>query len=104
MKQLEKTIIWSGDGLVNNPVTLKQIDRRGSVALYERIRQSGKAEGYEVIKIRVRKAALMPSGKWSEDHEVYPSAKDFGPYGKFITTRGRAEEVFNQWVKEQDTP
>jgi len=96
VRPLATTIRWSGDGLraPGAVVVLTQIRREGDIAIYKRTReQSGKLEGFEVIKVRVR------SGKWfgSGPYEAYPSANDFGPYGLFVTTLARAEEVFARW-------
>jgi len=84
---------WTGDGLgPAGAVILKQLKREGKIAIYERTRErDGKLEGYEVIKIRVK----FSNGRY----EAYPSANDFGPYARFVTTLARAEEVFREWTQ-----
>jgi hypothetical protein len=97
---LEPTIRWKGDGLGDQgAVILRQIKREGNIAIYSRTKEGG-IEAYEVIKIRVRPARTL-FGHHTPGREVYPSAKEFGHFGKFVTTLARAEEVFSGMQQQQ---
>jgi hypothetical protein len=79
-------------------VILKQLKREGNIAIYKRTKEStGKVEGYEVIRIRLRTGRGFSAGKGT--YEVYPSAKEFGPYARHVMTLERAEQIFRDWTQ-----
>jgi hypothetical protein len=60
--------------------TLKQIKRKGDVALYELYGANGMLYGFELIIIKIRKAREA-FGKFYPEHETYPASEDWGSLG-----------------------
>ena len=59
---------------------LKQIKRRGSVALYELSGPRGVHYGFEVVVIRIRRAEEL-FGRCYPERETYPGNEDWGTCG-----------------------
>jgi hypothetical protein len=58
-----------------------QLERQGTIAIYQ---QQHKASGiirYEVVRIRIRKARIWPNGVSTPDQEAYPAASAWGQDG-----------------------
>lgn len=110
MTALPTQIRFTGEGWKDNPRLLVQVKRTGQVAIYAvykakdvekdpQLIRNAKPGAYEVIRIKQRGASNM-FGHEVEAHEVYPSAKQFGPNGRYVLKFDRANDVFNEWVKE----
>lgn len=79
-----------------NGTTLTQLARVGDIALYE-----SELGGYEVVKIRVRKARTLPNGSHREAAESYPSSEQWGRYGLTFSFESHARFAFEHEVEAQ---
>ena len=103
MKTLELNKVWTGDGYgAVDAITLSQIKRTETGALYHRARKSGMTDGYEVFVIKMRhKGDKLPGNMVElEDREVYPSAGSFGKTAWHIMNLDRANEKFDELVRK----
>jgi hypothetical protein len=105
MINLQTQFVSGAGGFATNPLTYKQLDRTGKVAIYERSRD-GVPFDYEVFKIKV-----LPKGTQvfktitEEDEEKYPGSSQFGGSGCWawpMATLARAMAKYNEVVKETD--
>lgn len=97
MKILEPVKIWTGDGLGQaSAVTLTQLKRTPTVALYQRTQKNGMAGGYEVFIVKIVKAGTpqLGGGVVEEDYEVYPRANSFGKTAWAPGSLGHAEKIY----------
>jgi hypothetical protein len=97
MKTLEPIKIWTGDGLGQaSAVTLTQLKRTPTVALYQRTQKSGAPQGYEVFIVKIVKAGTpqLGGGVVEEDYEVYPRANSFGKTAWAPGSLGHAEKIY----------
>ena len=102
MKILEPIKIWTGDGLGQaSAVTLTQLKRTPTVALYQRTQKSGAPQGYEVFIVKIVKAGTpqLGGGVVEEDYEVYPRANSFGKTAWAPGSLGHAEKIYENLVK-----
>ena len=107
MKILPLIKTWSGDGLgLAGAVTLTQIKRTDTVALYQRTQKNGAPGGYEVFIIKKRlKGQPLPGGLFElEDREVYPSANSFGKTGWAPGSLWHAMKIYNELVTGKIEP
>ncbi len=81
----------------------EQIKRKGNIALYRKAKEGegGLVESFEVIKIRTRKAAKLPSGKSLPQREIYPASSDWGTYGWTSLTSEDALRGFHHLVRDE---
>ena len=102
MKILEPVKIWTGDGLGQaSAVTLTQLKRTPTVALYQRTQKNGMPQGYEVFMVKIVKAGTpqLGGGVVEEDYEVYPRANSFGKTAWAPCSLGHAEKIYENLVK-----
>ncbi len=102
MKTLETVKIWGGDGLGQaSAVTLTQLKRTETAALYQRTQKNGMPGGYEVFMVKVVKAGTpqLGGGVVEEDYEVYPRANSFGRTAWAPGSLGLAEKIYENLVK-----
>lgn len=102
MKILEPVKIWTGDGLGQaGAVTLTQLKRTPTVALYQRTQKNGMPQGYEVFMVKIVKAGTpqLGGGVVEEDYEVYPRANSFGKTAWAPGSLGHAEKIYENLVK-----
>ena len=76
---------------------LRQVQRIGQVALYEKTK--GNYTGWEVILIRERPGRHLPNGKYLPARECYPATTDWGIRGWTATTPADARKRFDKLVK-----
>jgi hypothetical protein len=62
--------------------TYTQLERQGDIAIYEqRHKENPTVVRYEVVRIRVRPAGVLPDGRPVPERESYPSSSEWGRYG-----------------------
>jgi hypothetical protein len=67
------------------------IEREGRIAWYEaRYLNGSELVGYVVVKIRVRKGTMLPSGLLTSCREVFPAPSEFGKFGWFYMPKSRS--------------
>lgn len=77
-----------------------------NVYIYERIMKDGKIFGYEVVIPGIIKGGTeqkFPNGVTKtieDDTEMYPGASSFGRTAWFLSNEARAEDCFNEVLKE----
>ena len=76
---------------------LRQVQRIGQVALYEKTKDN--YTGWEIILIRKRPARHLPNGKCLPARECYPATTDWGICGWTATTPADAQKRFNKQVQ-----
>lgn len=99
MKTLEIEKIWTGDGFgQNEAITLRQIKRTDTVAMYERITKSNLSQGFEVFVVRVVEAGTPLPGNVTvqESYEQYPSANRFGKTAWCVQNLQKADALFEK--------
>ncbi len=99
MKTLELEKVWTGDGLgQSDAVTLKQIKRSAHVAMYQRVTKNGMTQGYEVFHVKVVEAGTPLPGNAvvPETYEQYPSANRFGKNAWCMSSRDRADQLYDK--------
>jgi hypothetical protein len=97
VKTLETVKIWTGDGLGSAAaVTLTQLKRTDTVALYQRTQKNGQPGGYEVFIVNIIKAGtpLPGGGVVEESYEQYPTANRFGRIAWAPGSLARAEKIY----------
>ena len=77
---------------------LRQVQRIGQVALYEKTKDNYTA-GWEIILIRKRPGRHLPGGKFLPAREQYPSSAEWGIRGWTATTPADAQKRFNKQVQ-----
>jgi hypothetical protein len=124
MIEVEKEFVSGDGGFSANPLTYKQLQRSGTVALYERSRD-GKIKDYEVIIIKMDpkgKVQKFPdivkkdeNGKeisripgsvkvLEDDTEKYPTSSQWGHLAWSFHALGGAEDKFDSVVKSETAP
>jgi len=86
--------------------------RNQNVYIYSRTRKDGTVFGWEVVVPHVKPAGTYklptPTGEeqkyitYPEDVEEYPGASAFGRLAWFCDSEARAEEIFNDLLKEKE--
>lgn len=76
---------------------LRQVQRIGQVALYEK--SKGNYTGWEIIHIRKRPARHLPNGKYLPPRECYPATTDWGIRGWTAMSFATAQKQFNKQVQ-----
>ena len=80
------------------------VKREGNVALYEaRYLNGSELTGFVVIKIRIKKATILPSGRINACREVFPSPSEFGKRAWFYMPKSRSasEAHYTELVEEK---
>jgi hypothetical protein len=86
MKALETEFSFSGHWL-------RQIWRKNDVAVYERsLDKENPAHELELVIIRVKPEAKLPTGETVPEREAYPSSSEWGRYGWSFPIR------YKDWV------
>jgi hypothetical protein len=93
--------------------TLKQVFREKRIAIYARVRPNREPHEFELVVIRDKPAATLPSGSIVPEREAYPQPSEWGRWGWSFPIRER-EFVFDlavrmaamtgpygAWVREQ---
>lgn len=99
MKTLELEKIWTGDGYGQaEAITLKQIKRNDTSAIYQRFANNGNPQGFEVFTIKVVEAGTpLPGGVVvPETYEQYPTANKFGKTAWHVGTLEKAEAIYER--------
>ncbi len=78
----------------------EQIKRGEQCAVFKRKKPEHTNAEYEVIIIQRKSARQLPSGSMLEAGEYYPSASQWGAYGKTTLNLGRAMHLYD--VGERD--
>lgn len=78
-----------------NKFLLRQIRREGVAAIYAQHQESGRVQGYEVIRIREGKE-WSAFGKTYPAAEIYPSSEQWGTYGWTYSCLADAERRFRK--------
>lgn len=102
MRTLEEVKIWTGDGLGQQyAVTLTQLKRTPTVALYQRTQKNDAPQGYEVFMVKVVEAGtpLPGGGVVEESYEQYPTANRFGKTAWAPLSLRHAEKIYENLVK-----
>lgn len=97
MKTLELEKIWTGDGYgTTDAITLRQIKRTATAAIYQRFANNGNSQGFEVFTIKVVEAGTpLPGGVVvPETYEQYPTANRFGKTAWHVTNLDKAESIY----------
>lgn len=79
--------------------TYVQLERKENMALYECYDEHGRADCWEIIKVRLSKESSSVIGGVEVQFrakETYPSDEGFGPYGKCFTNKDRALKYWNE--------
>ena len=84
-------------GLRHDGFDLRQVEREGRVALYEKTKDN--YTGWEIILIRKRSARHLPNGKYLPARECYPASSEWGIRGWTAMSLGSAKRQFNKLVK-----
>ena len=79
---------------------LRQVERVGCVALYEKTK--GNYTGWEIILIRKRPGRHLPRGKYLPAREQYPSSADWGIRGWTAMSLADAKKEFNKLVQRYE--
>ena len=80
------------------------IKREGKIAWYEaRYLNGSELTGFVVIKIRIKKATILPSGRINACREVFPSPSEFGKRAWFYMPKSRSasEAHYTELVEEK---
>jgi len=111
MITLELEFVSGDGGFSADPLTYKQLQRTGNVAIYERSRD-GKVKDYEVVVIRTDpkgKVQKFPGGvvkTLEDDIERYPSSGQWGrvawSYAVLGGAKAKFDEVVAQGVKDAE--
>lgn len=100
---LQTEFITNADATGDHVFT--QMRRQGNVAIYRRNEVgSTRAFGFEVVLIKTVKAGTVfaKGAKPTEkDYESYPGGKSFGKSAWFYSTESKAEEKFEELVKNE---
>lgn len=105
IKKLEIDKVWTGDGFGQaDAVLLHQIKREGNCAIYStsKVKTPAKISGYEVFRFKtILKGTPLPGGVVVEQsYEQYPGSGMFGKSAWNVHSLRRAEEVFDELLKE----
>jgi len=93
----ELAVEFDRDGFLHT-----QVVREGEIAIYRRERIGGRAEHYEVVRIRVERPVVI-KGRGYPERENYPRSEDWGVTGwTFLDIEG-AWEKFRQLVRVADS-
>jgi hypothetical protein len=103
MITLETEFVSGADGYSQapGPLTYKQIQRTGDVAMYQRFYADGRPMNFEVFRIKI-----LPKGTkvfetiTEDDQEKYPGASQFGFSAWAISDHDRAVAKFNELCQE----
>ena len=76
---------------------LRQVQRIGQVALYEKTKDN--YTGWEILLIRKLPGRHLLNGKYLPARECYPATTDWGIRGWTATTPADAQKRFNKQVK-----
>jgi hypothetical protein len=94
----------SGDtlpcGLRHDGFDLRQVERVGRVAIYEKTKDTYK--GWEIILIRKRPGRQLPGGKHTPAREQYPSSAEWGIRGWTAMSLTNAKRQFNKLVRRHE--
>ena len=87
-------------GLRHDGFDLRQVERIGRVAIYEKTK--GTYKGWEIILIRKRPGRQLPGGKHIPAREQYPSSADWGIRGWTAMSLANAKKQFNKLVQRYE--
>ena len=87
-------------GLRHDGFDLRQVERIGRVAIYEKTK--GTYKGWEIILIRKRPGRQLPGGKHIPAREQYPSSAEWGIRGWTAMSLVSAERQFNKLVQRYE--
>ena len=79
---------------------LRQVERIGRVAIYEKTK--GTYKGWEIILIRKRPSRQLPGGKHLPAREYYPSSADWGIRGWTAMSLVSAKRQFDKLVRRYE--
>ena len=79
---------------------LRQVERIGRVAIYEKTK--GTYKGWEIILIRKRPDRQLPGGKHIPAREQYPSSAEWGIRGWTAMSLADAKKEFNKLVQRYE--
>ena len=79
---------------------LRQVERIGRVAIYEKTK--GTYKGWEIILIRKRPGRQLPGGKHIPAREQYPSSADWGIRGWTAMSLVSAKRQFDKLVRRHE--
>ncbi len=102
-KPVKTEFRWTGDGFGNSCARIiKQLKRVGNIAIYERrVESNGNLDGYEVVKIG-RHNGYVLGGQRIDPAETYPGSSAGGRDAVYPSNLERAEQLFAEWVKEEE--
>lgn len=105
IKRLEIDKVWTGDGFGQaEAILLHQVKREGNVAIYSfsKVKTPAKIQCWEVFRFKtVLKGTPLPGNVVVEQtYEQYPGSNMFGRSAWSVGSLGRAEEIFDELVKE----
>ena len=87
-------------GLRHDGFDLRQVERIGRVAIYEKTK--GTYKGWEIILIRKRPGRQLPGGKHIPAREQYPSSAEWGIRGWTAVSLVSAKRQFNKLVQRYE--
>ena len=87
-------------GLRHDGFDLRQVERIGRVAIYEKTK--GTYKGWEIILIRKRPGRQLPGGKHIPAREQYPSSAEWGIRGWTAMSLANAKKQFNKLVQRYE--
>jgi len=105
IKRLEIDKVWTGDGFGQaEAILLHQVKREGNVAIYSfsKVKTPAKIQCWEVFRFKtILKGTPLPGNVFVEQtYEQYPGSNMFGKSAWSVHSIGRAEEIFDELVKE----
>ena len=84
-------------GLRHDGFDLRQVERVGRIAIYEKTK--GTYTGWEIIIIRKRLGRHLPNGKYLPTRECYPASAEWGTRGWTAMSFAAAQKQFNKQVQ-----
>ena len=87
-------------GLRHDGFDLRQVERIGRVAIYEKTK--GPYKGWEIILIRKRPGRQLPGGKHIAAREQYPSSAEWGIRGWTAMSLANAKKQLNKLVRRHE--
>ncbi len=83
------------------PFEYTQVTREGMWAIYRQTHRASGVPRYEVVRLRVQPAAVLPSGYESLEHEAYPTARRWGIDGWTYHTEEAARVALADHLQRQ---
>ena len=80
----------------------EQLERQGDIAIYSQTHPGG-AVRYEVIRVRIQREHVWPTGVVTPEKEAYPGSTSWGRLGASCFTLLEAQVLAATWQQERNT-